>query len=192
MFMISSFLLVAFSRLELGDDIVYKFNVQAVCEPHVYPGDSAGLVFVELLSISRRDRRSDSEPAPPWSKSETVALLKARRICFRLRCLLSFDVCETVCTLNPATATTQICPFTWTMTRNEEEPLLTVPIQRHNASLQEKERRSERARWKGLLERGIIPHLGPEKGEPWWECAGIILEWVGTGHVLLMRAADEL
>lgn len=65
MFMISSFLLVAFSRLELGDDIVYKFNVHAVCEPHVYPGDSGGLVFVELLSISRRDRRSDSEPAPP-------------------------------------------------------------------------------------------------------------------------------
>lgn len=191
MFMIPSFLLVAFTRLELGHDVVTFYILmfmQFVNRTWIL--DTTAVWF--LLSISRRDRRSDSEPAPPWSKSETVALLKARRICFRLRCLLSFDVCETVCTLNPATATTQICPFTWTMTSNEEEPLLTVPIQRHNASLQDKERRSERARWKGLLERGIIPHLGPEKGEPRWECAGIILEWVGTGHVLLMRAADEL
>lgn len=41
----------------------------------------------------------------------------------------------------------------------------------------------------GLLERGIIPYLGFEKGHPWWECVGIIVEWVGTGQwVMVMRA----
>lgn len=90
-------------------------------------------------------------------------------------------MCETVCTLNPVTDTTHICPFTCTMSSNGEEPLLTVPSQRHDASLQAEERRNERAkgRFRRASGEGDYPHLGLEKGDLWWECVGIIVEWVG-------------